>query len=388
VPAVRVSGEGAARGETNVVSFSGDVTAAARGREIILSRDGEETPLGRWAELTPTGRDPWLELEDTPYRGAIRLDVAGEGRLRVINIVDIEDYVRGVVPNEMFSDREACKAQAVVSRTYLVYVRDAEHKHQADGFDICATGHCQVYRGVDSERPVSDEATQATGGQLLTYQGKPIFAAYHANAGGVTQTVDEAWPGSIRRDFPYLCQVDSPYDGEAGSVTGMGWCYRWEREVSGAEIAQRLKARGKDVGDVRELAALTVTGTGRVRELGVVGAAGRVRLTTPTEVREVLGAPSDRLTIEKLPPDVASDASAPKPSFRLTGWGNGHGVGLSQHGAFAMSKAGYRYDQILGHFYRGVDLTEDYGRGPSHPLAPPEVKITAAQPAPAPAPAG
>jgi peptidoglycan hydrolase-like amidase len=63
-------------------------------------------------------------------------------------------------------------------------------------------------------------------------------------------------------------------------------------------------------------------------------------------------------------------------------------VGLSQHGAFAMSKAGYTYDQILGHFYRGVDLTDDYGRGASRPLSPPEVKITAAQPPPAPVPAG
>jgi len=377
VPAVRVSGEGVARGETNAVTFFGDATATARGGEIILRRDGEEIPVGRWAEIAPTGREPWLELDDAPYRGTLRLDVVGKERLRVVNTVDIEDYVRGVVPNEMFSDPEAYKVQAVISRTYLVYVRDVEHKHKAEGFDICATGHCQVYRGVDSERPLSDEATEATRGQVLTYQGRPIFSAYHSNAGGVTQPVDEAWPGSIRRNFPYLSQVDSPYDGEAGSATGFGWCYRWQRDVSPTEIAQRLKARGKDVGDVQELVAGTVTSSGRVRELKVVGAAGRTRLATPTEVREVLGTPSDRLSIERLP-----------TGFRVTGWGNGHGVGLSQHGAFAMSKAGYSYDQILGHFYRRVDLTDDYGRGEPRPLSPPEVKITAAQPTPVMLPAG
>jgi len=377
VPAVRVSGEGVARGETNTVTFFGNATATARRGEIILRRDGEEIPVGRWADFAPTGREPWLELDDATYRGTLRLDVVGEERLRVVNTVDIEDYVRGVVPNEMFSDLEACKVQAVISRTYLVYVRDIEHKHKADAFDICTTGHCQVYRGMDSEQPLSDQATEATKGQLLTHQGKPIFSAYHSNAGGVTQPVDEAWPGSIRRNFPYLCQVDSPYDGEAGSATGLGWCYRWQHDVTAAEIAQRLKARGKDVGDVQDLVSASVTSTGRVRELEVVGAAGRVRLITPTEVREVLGTPSDRLTIEKLP-----------TGFRVTGWGNGHGVGLSQHGAFAMSKAGYSYDQILGHFYRGVDLTDDYGRGEPRPLSPPEVKITAAQPPPAPVPAG
>jgi stage II sporulation protein D len=384
VPAIRVSGEGMARGETNVVTFLGDATAMARNGEIIVRRDGEEIPVGRWVEFAPTGGEPWLELDKVTYRGTLRLDVVGGERLRVVNIVDIEDYVRGVVPNEMFADLEAYKVQAVISRTYLVYVRDVERKHRAEGFDICTTGHCQVYRGVDSERPLSDEAVEATRGQVLTYQGKPIFSAYHSNAGGMTQTVDEAWPGSIRRNFPYLCQVDSPYDGEAGSTTGLGWCYRWQRDVSADDLAQRLKARGQDVGDVQDLVSATVTSTGRVRELEVVGSSGRARLTTPTEVREVLGTPSDRLTVQI----VGQERAPGSRLFRLTGWGNGHGVGLSQHGAFAMSKAGYTYDQILGHFYRGVLLADDYGRGASRPLSPPELKVTAAQPLPSPVPAG
>jgi stage II sporulation protein D len=374
---VKVSGVGSGRGETATVVFNGDLTATARSGEVIVRRDGEEIPVGRWVELAPTGRDPWLELGDASYRGTLRLEAAGADRLRVIDIVNIEDYVRGVVPNEMFADPEAYKVQAVVSRTYLVYVRDVEHKHKADGFDICTTGHCQVYRGVDSEQLLCDDAVNATKGQVLTYRGKPIFSAYHSNAGGVTQTVDEAWPSSVRRDFPYLCQVDSPYDGEVGSLTQLGWCYRWQLDVTAAELARRLRARGRDVGDVQDISVLGVTETGRVRGVEVAGSTGRTRLCTPTEVRELLGAPSDRFTIEKQP-----------SGFRVTGWGNGHGVGLSQHGAFGMSKAGYSYDQILGHFYRGVELTDDYGRGGSRPLAPPGLRITAAQPEPAPVPRG
>jgi stage II sporulation protein D len=391
VQSVRISGTGTGAGESAAVRFWGELTATARDGGIIVRRadNGEDAAVGRWIDFAPTGRDPWLELGDATYRGKIRLDLAEGNRLRVVNIADIEDYVRGVVPNEMFADLDAYKVQAVISRTYLVYVRDAEHKHRADGFDICTTGHCQVYRGVDSEEPLSDEAVEATKGQLLTYQGRPIFSAYHSNAGGVTRPVDEAWPGSVRQNFPYLCQVDSPYDGQAGSATGLGWCYRWQRDVTSVELAARLRARGKEVGEVRDLAPVIVTSTGGITELEVIGASGRARLNTPTEIREVLGVPSDRLTIEKRDSRVESRDSTPHSlTFRVTGWGNGHGVGLSQHGAFAMSKAGYRYDQILGQYYRGVALTENYGQGDSRPLSPPELRITAAQPPPATLPPG
>ncbi|MFB3883459.1 MAG: SpoIID/LytB domain-containing protein [Armatimonadota bacterium] len=377
VQSVKVSGSGTGSGERATVVFSGDLTASARGGEVIVRRDGESIPMGAWIELAPTGRDPWLELDNATYRGKLRIEPAPDGRLRVVNIVDIEDYVRGVVPNEMFADLEAYKVQAVVSRTYLVYVRDVEHKHAADGFDICTTGHCQVYRGVDSEQLLADDAVEATRGQVLTYQGKPIFSAYHSNAGGVTQTVDDAWPGSVRRNFPYLSQVDSPYDGEVGAITRLGWCYRWEREVSAADLAKRLRNRGKDVGQVQDITILGTNNTGRVRGIEVVGASGRARFCTPTEVRELLGIPSERFTIEAGP-----------AGFRMTGWGNGHGVGLSQHGAFGMSKAGYKCDQILGQYYRGVQLTEGYGRGASRPLSPPDLRVTAAQPRPVSIPPG
>ncbi len=382
VQAAKVCGTGSAKGETATTLFNGDLSIAVRSGEIIVRREGEEIPVGRWVELTPTGRDPWLELDEATYRGSLRLEVDRADRLRIINIVDIEDYARGVVPNEMFAELEAYKVQAVISRTYLVYVRDIERKHKADGFDICTTGHCQVYRGVDSEQPLANDAVNATRGEVLTYRGKPIFSAYHSNAGGVTQPVDEAWPGSIRENFPYLCRVDSPYDGEVGGVTRLGWCYRWERELSAADLAQRLRARGKDIGEVQDLVPANVTGTGRVRELRIVGSTGTARLTTPTDVRDMLGVPSDRLVIE-----VVGRERAPAPlTFHLTGWGNGHGVGLSQHGAFGMAKAGYTCDQILGHFYRGVELTQNYGQGASQSLSPPDLKITAAQPQPVPLP--
>jgi stage II sporulation protein D len=206
----------------------------------------------------------------------------------------------------------------------------------------------------------------ATEGEVLTYRGRPIFSAYHANSGGMTQTVDEAWPGSVRRNFPYLTHVESPYDGHAKNVPGYAWCYEWEREVTREEIGARLRERGTRVGEVRELAVKRRTSTGRVSDLEIVGSRRRTRLRKPSEVRGVLGTPSVFLDIERS-----------QQGFTLTGRGRGHGVGLSQHGALGMAKVGYRYDEILAHFYRGVALAEDCGRGESRRLTAPELKADA-----------
>ena len=372
-----VSGVGAGKGERSKGTFDGDLRLTAGSGGLVLEHKGKRASLGRWVEFWPTGRKPWLEMNNASYRGRLRIERAGGGRLKAINIVPIEDYVRGVVGNEMFAHGAACKVQAVISRTFAMYVRDVERKHRSDGFDICTTGHCQVYGGVDSERPLVDEAVDATRGEILTYRGRPIFAAYHANAGGMTQPVDEAWPGSIRKNFPYLRSVESPYDAAAGRLHGYDWCYHWRREIKAAEIGKRLRARGKNIGDVRDLVVKRRTSTGRVRELEVLGSRGHTRLRRPSEVRAVLNTPSPRLEIRKI-----------GSAFEVIGWGRGHGVGLSQHGALGMSKAGYTREQILGHFYRGVALTSDYGRGKSSPLTPPELRAGSAEMRPVVVPPG
>ncbi len=372
-----MSGVGAGQAERSKGTFEGEVRITADSGGLRLEHKGKRASLGRWVEFWPTGRHPWLELEDATYRGKLRIELAGRGHLRVVNIVPIEDYVRGVVANEMYADGAACEVQAVISRTFAMYVRDLEGKHRSDGFDICTTGHCQVYGGVGSERPLADQAVDATRGEILTYRGRPIFSAYHANAGGITQPVDEAWPGSIRAKFPYLRSVESPYDATAGGMRGYDWCYHWRREMRPDEIAKRLRARRKDVGEVRDLVVRRTTSTGRVRELDVLGSRGRTRLGRPSEVRSALNMPSARFEIRKT-----------GSVFEVTGWGRGHGVGLSQHGALGMSKAGYSYEQILGHFYRGVELTSDYGHGGSRPLAPPELRMGVTQTRPVEVPPG
>jgi len=276
--------------------------------------------------------------------------------------VELEDYVRGVVPNEMFPHPEAFKVQAVIARTYGLYVRDLERKHERDGFDICSTGHCQVYGGGDSERDTSDRAVALTEGQVLTYRGRVIFSAYHSNAGGATEEVDGAWPGSVRADFPYLATVPSPYDTAARDLPGYEWCYEWNRTTTTSEIQQRIRAFGRDIGQVERVSVRGRTRSGRVNRLEIVGTRGRMVVRRPSEVSTVLATPNARLSLERR-----------GNRYQMTGWGYGHGVGLSQQGALGMARAGFSYQEILGHYYTDITLTEDYGRGASRALQGPEL---------------
>jgi stage II sporulation protein D len=374
---VTVFGAGAGQGERSGGDFDGEMRVTADGDSLVLEHQGRRARVGRWVEFWPTGTEPWLDLNNATYRGKLRIEPAGRGRLKAVNIVSLEDYVRGVVANEMFADGAACEVQAVISRTFAIYARDIERKHRQDGFDICTTGHCQVYGGLDSERPLVDEVVDATRGEIVTYRGRPIFAAYHANAGGLTQRVDEAWPGSVREKFPYLASVPSPYDATADALRGYQWCYHWRRDIKATEIRDNLRASGTDIGDVRDVVVKKTTSTGRVRELEVIGTGGHTRLRRPSEVRALLNAPSPRLEIRKR-----------GSTFEVIGWGRGHGVGLSQHGALGMSKAGYTYEQILGHFYRGVTLASEYGRGRSRSLTPPELRMGSTETTPVVVPPG
>jgi stage II sporulation protein D len=128
-----------------------------------------------------------LEVDGQPYRGTAEVRILGDS-LKVINQLGIEEYLRGVVPNEMgpnsFPELEALKAQAVAARTYIV----ANRGQFADsGYDICDTPACQVYKGYGTEHPLTDQAVRETAGLIATYQGVPIKALYTSTCGGHTE---------------------------------------------------------------------------------------------------------------------------------------------------------------------------------------------------------
>ena len=350
---VQVAGRLHYQAETSSGDLQKPTVLAADGETIVL----DAARVGRWIELSPAPGAPPLQLNGAAYRGELRVDLQSNATLRVVNTVELEDYLRGVVPNEMFADDEAYRVQAIIVRTYGLYVRDQEKKHHPDGFDICTTGHCQVYRGLDSETPRSDEAVAATKGLVLTRGGRIIFSAYHTNAGGETVEVDEAWPGSLREAFRYLPRVASPYDVEARRLPGFEWCYEWRRTVNPGTLVARLGAKAADLGALQKLEVVRRNRAGRVATLRIVGARGRLVIVGPPAIQAAFEAPSARFEILHSP-----------EGFVLHGWGCGDGVGLSQHGALGMARAGYSYESILAHYYRGVELSEGYGAGKSRPL--------------------
>jgi stage II sporulation protein D len=190
----------------------------------------------------------FLQVEGKPYRGAIEIRVDASGRLRAIDWVEMESYLRGVVPSELgpevWPQIEALKAQAVAARTYTLANLG---QFDDDGYDICATPRCQAYGGVTAEHPLSDAAIQATAGEVATWQGKPIDALYTATCGGHTEDAKEIFP---EQAAPYLKGV--PCRAEAEVLA------RERVVVNGAAPVAVLGPNGEDL--TREAWLLAVAG--------------------------------------------------------------------------------------------------------------------------------
>lgn len=171
---------------------------SAAGR-IRLLETGEELTV---ATVVPSKATDLLTADAAPYRGILEVRASETGALTVVNVVHIEDYLRGVVPNELsplaFPAMEALKAQAVAARSYVL-----KHKSEfaARGYDICATPACQVYRGRSSEHEMTDRAVAQTRGVIATWRGQAINAYYTSTCGGFTEDGENVFDGE---SVPYL----------------------------------------------------------------------------------------------------------------------------------------------------------------------------------------
>jgi stage II sporulation protein D len=154
---------------------------------VWLLETGENLAV---ATVVPADSSGFLDANGRPYRGLLEVRPA-DGSLTVVNVVNVEDYLRGVIPNELspvaFPQIEAHKAQAVAARTWvLAHLGD----YSSRGYDVCATQACQVYRGQATEQPLSDEAVEQTHGIVAMWRGRPIHAYYTSTCGGHTEDGD------------------------------------------------------------------------------------------------------------------------------------------------------------------------------------------------------
>jgi stage II sporulation protein D len=169
------------------------------GGRLRLLETGDEMEA---ATIEPAVAVEILSADASPYRGLLEVRASEGSALTVINIANIEDYLRGVVPNELspqaFPQAEALKAQAVAARSYVL---NHKGEFEKSGYDICATPACQVYKGESTETPATDRAVAETRGLVVTYRGRPINAYYTSTCGGHTEDAENMFDGEA---IPYL----------------------------------------------------------------------------------------------------------------------------------------------------------------------------------------
>ena len=282
----------------------------------------------------------FIQVNHTPYRGYIA--ILKRTGLTVVNYVLVEDYLYGVVPKEMPPswNAEALRAQSVAARTFALKNRKS---HSAEGFDLCSTSHCQVYEGMPAEMRTTTEAVDSTRGEVLFYKGAIMDALFHADSGGMTESSEYVWGSSV----PYLRAVT-----EVQMQT-----QPWNRTISMSEFAQKLEKNGRAIGTLKEvrLSPLTVgkgssdrSPSGRVRSAEFVGTKGRITLSG-NGLRSIFSLPSTLFSIR-----------VGKTDINFSGYGSGHGLGLSQWGAKAFADKGKSYKDILFHYYTDVTLEKLY----------------------------
>jgi SpoIID/LytB domain protein len=297
------------------------------------------------AVVQPVDASELIRAGDDSFRGVLEVIPAEPLRLTVVNVVQIEDYLRGVVPNELapaaFPQLEALKAQAVAARSYaLAHLGD----YASRGYDLCATAACQVYRGAGSEQPLSDRAVAETRGVVASWHGRPIHAYYTSSCGGHTEAGTAVFDDSA----PYLRGVACPAE-QAAAGGGRARGRPWQVRLAPRTIARRLSRYGS-IGDVQDLVPARVGVSGRVVELRVVGSAGELDLRGQ-RVRLGLGLRASLFVVRR-----ETDAAGQVPHFVFSGSGWGHGVGLCQLGAAGMAREGASFDAILKHYYTGVSV--------------------------------
>jgi stage II sporulation protein D (peptidoglycan lytic transglycosylase) len=266
--------------------------------------------------------------------GLVQLIRKGNGFL-VINRVDVEEYVKGVVPSEVSSTwhPEMLKAQAVAARTYALYQQMLSATRE---YDVVATVQDQVYRGKKGVDAGILRAVEETRGLVVTYEDAPIYAAFSSTAAGLTEDAMNVWS----KDYPYLKGVECPFD-------LMSPYYQWKSSFKIETLEQNLRQQGFPVGTIATITPMSFSRGGRVAKLRVLHSGGELVLRGE-ELRKAIGytiIPSTQFAIESIGRDVV-----------LSGFGAGHAVGMCQWGAKELAELGYSFSTILQYYYPGTEL--------------------------------
>ncbi len=322
------------------------------------------------------------DVEDTVrvYGGNLRLQPNAYGTYTLVNQVPIETYLRGVVPYEigLAAPPTTVEAQAILARTYVL--RNLR-RFEVDNYELCADTQCQVYRGITGAADKTDRAITNTRGLVLTYGDELVDALYSSNAGGVTAAFSHVWNGP---DRPYLQPVVDSVVGswdlatrpltdennlkaflslESGFNEETWDTFRWSEDASLEKIGQDLKtylqARNHPLANFTEVQRLVVTErapSGRVQTLQIATDAGVVTLQKDEVIRAIEAPLSLLFYTAGLYEPVPGAAEPQLQGYRFVGGGFGHGVGMSQTGAYNLGDLNWSAERILKFYYPGTEL--------------------------------
>ena len=313
---------------------------------------------------------PAIPSERPPQTVRVRLGDAGAP----IRTLSLDDYVAGSLLAEMplagldsGTARRVAELQAIVTRTYALSRRD---RHPNQGFDLCATTHCQVYRPAETwpraRAAIAADAAARTAGLVITHDGSPIDALYHADCGGHTSDAAVAWgdltPPYLHGVADSFCLRESP----------TGWHFELDepalRRALNGDTRTAVGSRLEQV-DVLERDA-----AGRALRVRLLGE--RVPVVRGEELRMVLSAQFGARSIMSTRFDVRRAGGR----FVFAGRGYGHGVGLCQRGAIARARAGHTPVSIIAHYYAGARVVRMAGSTPADPRVGPSAPSSAGSP--------
>lgn len=311
-------------------SISGDLSAHQTPEGIELRLEGNRLGVYR-APVQVLHEQEHLTINGNAFRGNLSLLPAAEGGFHVVNEVLLEDYLKSVVPSESPASwpQQSLQAQAMAARTYAVANWG---KNKADGFDMNDDTSDQVYKGMATEHPATQEAVAATEGKIITHGNKPITALFFSTSGGHTDSAKEVWGVEL----PYIQPV--PDFDQAASR------YRWTLTRSASQLSQAMVELGHDVGAIRSIEAIDHTPHDRVKQLRVTGTRGTA----------VVDGNRFRFAAKLYSTKFKINASGGQFVFQGGGWG--HALGMSQWGARQMAKDGYQAAEIIHHYYQGVEI--------------------------------
>lgn len=278
-------------------------------------------------------------INNRPFRESVNLIRKENGNILIVNEINIEDYIKGVLSHEVapWWPHEALRAQAIVARTYALYhLRFTALKD----FDLTSDIYSQVYGGKAAERWRTNRAVDLTRGLILTFKDDLFATYYHATCGGHTEDAKNLWKVEIAPLVGVECKfcAGSPH-------------YRWEANLTLDELKSRLNNKGFQVSDITGIEIIDHNTSGRITQLEIKSQANSL-IVSAKDFRQALGPNLIRST------NFILKIISGYVYFEGLGWG--HGVGLCQWGAYFMAKKGYKYEQILMYYFPQSKIVLSY----------------------------